>query len=51
MNEILKKFDREFAASHGSAEITADEWFALRDYIAELHREVMRLEWQLTEQD
>lgn len=51
MNEILKKFDREFAASHGSAEITADEWFTIRDELTKLKKEVEKLQWQLREQD
>lgn len=51
MNETLKKFDQAFAATHGVAEITAAEWFSVRDYIAELHKEITRLEWRLKEQD
>lgn len=51
MNEVLKKFDRKFAAAHETAEINADEWFAIRDEIAKLKKEVEQLQWQLREQD
>ena len=51
MNEVVKKFDSQFAASFGSAEITADEWFAIRDEITKLRKQVEQLQWRLTEQD
>ena len=51
MNEIVKKFDQKFAASHDKAEISADEWFAVRDEITKLRKQVEQLQWQLREQD
>lgn len=51
MNEILQKFDRKFAASFGTAELTADEWFVIREEITKLKKQVERLQWQLNEQD
>ena len=51
MNEILKKFDQKFAASFGTAELTADEWFVIREEIVSLKNQVERLQWQLREQD
>lgn len=51
MNEIVNKFDRKFAAAHDVAEITADEWFAIRDEITKLKKQAEQLQWQLREQD
>ena len=51
MNEIVNKFDRKFAAAHDSSEITADEWFVIRDEITKLKKQVEQLQWQLREQD
>lgn len=51
MNDVVRKFDQKFAAAHGSAEITADEWFAIRDAITQLKKQVEQLQWQLREQD
>lgn len=51
MNEIVKKFDNKFAASHGTTELTADEWFVIRDEITKLKKQVEQLQWQLREQD
>lgn len=51
MNDIVKKFDQKFAASFGSAELTADEWFVIRDEITKLKKQVEQLQWQLREQD
>ena len=51
MNDIVKKFDKEFAAEYTYTMITADEWFAIRDEITKLKKEVELLQWQLREQD
>lgn len=51
MNEIIKKFDREFAAEHTYTMITADEWFTVRDEITKLKKQLDQLQWQLREQD
>lgn len=51
MNDIVQKFDRRFAAVHDKAEITADEWFVIRDEITKLKKQVEQLQWQLREQD
>lgn len=51
MNDIVQKFDRKFAATHESTEIKADEWFAIRDEITKLKKQVEQLQWQLREQD
>ena len=51
MNDIVKKFDREFAAEHTYTMITAEEWFTVRDEIFRLKKEVEKLQWQLREQD
>ena len=51
MNKIVNKFDREFAAEHTYAMITADEWFVIRDEITKLKKQVEQLQWQLREQD
>lgn len=51
MNEIVKRFDQKFAAAHVVADITADEWFAIRDEIIKLRKQVEQLQWQLREQD
>lgn len=51
MNEIIKKFDQKFAAAYDNAEISADEWFVIRDEITKLRKQVEQLQWQLREQD
>jgi len=51
MNEIVKKFDQKFAAAHGTTELSADEWYAIRDAITQLKKQVEQLQWQLKEQD
>ena len=51
MNDIVKKFDQKFAAAHGTTEINADEWFAIREEILNLKKQVEQLQWQLREQD
>lgn len=48
---LITKFNNRFAAIHDSTEISADEWFVIRDHITALRKEVEKLQWQMTQQD
>lgn len=55
MKGIVKQMELKFTSGNSipvkQAVVKVEEWNTLRDYIAELHKEVMRLEWQLHQQD
>lgn len=49
--DIVKHMDKKFAVAHEDSIITADEWFAIREVINLLKKEIERLRWQMNEQD
>lgn len=55
MNDIVKQIELKFTSGNEipvkQAVVKVEEWNTLREYIADLHKEIMRLEWRLQEQD
>lgn len=49
--DIVNHMDKKFVASHEASNITAEEWFAVRDLITQLKKQVEQLQWQLRQQD